>query len=199
MLSYIKGTLAAVTQDGIVIENNGIGYDIKTPDLTGNLPPVGSSYTVYTYLYVREDMLCLYGFSSKNQLRAFKLLITVSGVGPKAAMGILSTLSVDELHFAILSDDSKTISKAPGIGPKGAKRIIIELKDKLDLEDAFETAFDAGDGEVSDDVMSLTASGLVSLGYSNSEALRAIQAVEGASGMDAETLLSEALKKLLTI
>lgn len=199
MLSYIKGTLAAVTQDGIVIENNGIGYDIKTPDLTGNLPPVGSSYTVYTYLYVREDMLCLCGFSSKNQLRAFKLLITVSGVGPKAAMGILSTLSVDELHFAILSDDSKTISKAPGIGPKGAKRIIIELKDKLDLEDAFETAFDAGDGEVSDDVMSLTASGLVSLGYSNSEALRAIQAVEGASGMDAETLLSEALKKLLTI
>lgn len=199
MLSYIKGTLAAVTQDGIVIENNGIGYDIKTPDLTGNLPPVGSSYTVYTYLYVREDMLCLYGFSSKNQLRAFKLLITVSGVGPKAAMGILSTLSVDELHFAILSDDSKTISKAPGIGPKGAKRIIIELKDKLDLEDAFETAFDVGDGEVSDDVMSLTASGLVSLGYSNSEALRAIQAVEGASGMDAETLLSEALKKLLTI
>ncbi|MCI5595406.1 MAG: Holliday junction branch migration protein RuvA [Lachnospiraceae bacterium] len=199
MLSYIKGTLAAVTQDGIVIENNGIGYDIKTPDLTGNLPPVGSSYTVYTYLYVREDMLCLYGFSSKNQLRAFKLLITVSGVGPKAAMAILSTLSVDELHFAILSDDSKTISKAPGIGPKGAKRIIIELKDKLDLEDAFETAFDVGDGEVSDDVMSLTASGLVSLGYSNSEALRAIQAVEGASGMDAETLLSEALKKLLTI
>lgn len=199
MLSYIKGTLAAVTQDGIVIENNGIGYDIKTPDLTGNLPPVGSSYTVYTYLYVREDMLCLYGFSSKNQLRAFKLLITVSGVGPKAAMAILSTLSVDELHFAILSDDSKTISKAPGIGPKGAKRIIIELKDKLDLEDAFETAFDVGDGEVSDDVMSLTASGLVSLGYSNSESLRAIQAVEGASGMDAETLLSEALKKLLTI
>lgn len=203
MLAYIKGTLAAVTEDGIIIENNGIGYDIKTPDLTGDLPPVGSTYTVYTYLYVREDMVCLYGFSSKNQLKTFKLLITVSGIGPKVAMGILSTLTVDELNYAILSDDSKTISKAPGIGPKGAKKLILELKDKLDIEEAF-----AGFGEAepadpavtpADDVMSLTAQALVSLGYSNSEALRAIRAVEGAESMDAETLLSQSLRKMLTL
>ena len=200
MLAYIKGILAAVTTDGIIIENNGIGYDIKTPDLSGTLPPVGSSYTVYTYLYVREDMVCLYGFSSQMQLRTFKLLITVSGIGPKVAMGILSTLTVDELNFAILSDDSKTIAKAPGIGPKGAKRLIIELKDKLDLNEAFgELAEDVSEDVSTDDSIGLAAQGLVSLGYSNSEALRAIKAVEDAKALDAETLLSEALKKLLTM
>lgn len=202
MLAYIKGTLAAVTEDGIIIENNGIGYDIKTPDLSGELPAVGSQYTVYTYLYVREDMVCLYGFSSRLQLRTFKLLISVSGIGPKVAMGILSTMTVDQLNFAILSDDSKTIAKAPGIGPKGAKKLILELKDKLDLEDAFEnfgmTQADEEPVTPADDVMSLTAQGLVALGYSNSEALRAIRAVDGADQMDAETLLSESLKKLLT-
>ncbi|MDO4556158.1 MAG: Holliday junction branch migration protein RuvA [Lachnospiraceae bacterium] len=201
MLAYIKGTLTAVTDDGIIIENNGIGYDIKTPDLSGQLPAVGNSCTIYTYLYVREDMVCLYGFSSKQQLKTFKLLITVSGIGPKAAMGILSTLTVDELNFAILSDDSKTISKTPGIGPKGAKRLIIELKDKLDLGEAFESfgqEIEMSTEAPAEDVMSLTAQGLVSLGYSNSEALRAIRAVNDAETMDAETLLSEALKKLLT-
>lgn len=203
MLAYLKGTLAAVTEDGIIIENNGIGYDIKTPDLSGELPPVGSSYTVYTYLYVREDMICLYGFPSKNQLKTFRLLLTVSGIGPKAAMGILSTLSVDELNYAILSDDSKTISKAPGIGPKGAKKLILELKDKLDLEEAFD-GFLGDTNEMedmipADDVKSLTAQALVSLGYSNSEALRAIRAVDGAETMDAETLLSESLRKMLTL
>lgn len=201
MLAYIKGTLAAVTEDGIIIENNGIGYDIKTPDLTGQLPTVGSPYTIYTYMYVREDLICLYGFSSKNQLHMFQLLITVSGIGPKVAMALLSTLTVEELNYAILSDDSKTISKAPGIGPKGAKRLIIELKDKIDLTEAFGDYEEPSVAETEDaeDVMSLTAQGLVSLGYSNSEALRAIRAVDGADQMDAETLLGEALKKLLTM
>lgn len=203
MLAYIKGTLAAVTEDGIIIENNGIGYDLKTPDLTGELPAVGSTYTVYTYLYVREDMVCLYGFSSRTQLKTFKLLITVSGIGPKVAMGILSTLSIEELNYAILSDDSKTIAKAPGIGPKGAKKLILELKDKLDIEEAFAGFGQTEPADVSvqpaDDVMSLTAQALVSLGYSNSEALRAIRAVDGAENMDAETLLSESLRKMLTL
>ncbi len=203
MLAYIKGTLAAVTEDGIIIENNGIGYDIKTPDLTGELPAVGSTYTVYTYLYVREDMVCLYGFSSRTQLKTFKLLITVSGIGPKVAMGILSTLSIEELNYAILSDDSKTIAKAPGIGPKGAKKLILELKDKLDIEEAFAGFGQTEPADVSvqpaDDVMSLTAQALISLGYSNSEALRAIRAVDGAENMDAETLLSESLRKMLTL
>lgn len=203
MLAYIKGTLAAVTEDGIIIENQGIGYDIKTPDLTRELPSLGSQYTVYTYLYVREDMVSLYGFASKIQLKTFKMLISVSGIGPKVAMGILSAMTVEELNYAILSDDAKTIAKAPGIGPKGAKKLILELKDKLDIEEAF-AGFGEADQEVeqvqpAEDVLSLTAQALVSLGYSNSEALRAIRAVEGAEEMDAETLLSESLRKMLTI
>lgn len=203
MLAYIKGTLAAVTEDGIIIENQGIGYDIKTPDLTRELPSLGSQYTVYTYLYVREDMVSLYGFASKIQLKTFKMLISVSGIGPKVAMGILSAMTVEELNYAILSDDAKTIAKAPGIGPKGAKKLILELKDKLDIEEAF-AGFGEADQEVeqvqpAEDVLSLTAQALVSLGYSNSEALRAIRAVEGAEGMDAETLLSESLRKMLTL
>lgn len=203
MLAYIKGTLAAVTEDGIIIENQGIGYDIKTPDLTRELPTLGSQYTVYTYLYVREDMVSLYGFASKIQLKTFKMLISVSGIGPKVAMGILSAMTVEELNYAILSDDAKTIAKAPGIGPKGAKKLILELKDKLDIEEAF-AGFGEADQEVeqvqpAEDVLSLTAQALVSLGYSNSEALRAIRAVEGAEEMDAETLLSESLRKMLTL
>lgn len=203
MLAYIKGTLAAVTEDGIIIENNGVGFDIKTPDLSGTLPAVGQSCTVHTYLYVREDMVSLYGFASLHQLKTFKLLISVSGIGPKVAMGILSTLSVEELNYAILSDDSKTIAKAPGIGPKGAKKLILELKDKLDLDEAFggflEETGDTEDVIPAEDVKSLTAQALTSLGYSNSEALRAIRAVEGADTMDAETLLSESLKKMITM
>lgn len=203
MLAYIKGTLAAVTEDGIIIENQGIGYDIKTPDLTRELPSLGSQYTVYTYLYVREDMVSLYGFASKIQLKTFKMLISVSGIGPKVAMGILSAMTVEELNYAILSEDAKTIAKAPGIGPKGAKKLILELKDKLDIEEAF-AGFGEADQEVeqvqpAEDVLSLTAQALVSLGYSNSEALRAIRAVEGAEEMDAETLLSESLRKMLTL
>lgn len=203
MLAYIKGTLAAVTEDGIIIENQGIGYDIKTPDLTRELPSLGSQYTVYTYLYVREDMVSLYGFASKIQLKTFKMLISVSGIGPKVAMGILSAMTVEELNYAILSDDAKTIAKAPGIGPKGAKKLILELKDKLDIEEAF-AGFGEADQEAeqlqpAEDVLSLTAQALVSLGYSNSEALRAIRAVEGAEEMDAETLLSESLRKMLTL
>lgn len=203
MLAYIKGTLAAVTEDGIIIENQGIGYDIKTPDLARELPSLGSQYTVYTYLYVREDMVSLYGFASKIQLKTFKMLISVSGIGPKVAMGILSAMTVEELNYAILSDDAKTIAKAPGIGPKGAKKLILELKDKLDIEEAF-AGFGEADQEVeqvqpAEDVLSLTAQALVSLGYSNSEALRAIRAVEDAEEMDAETLLSESLRKMLTL
>lgn len=203
MLAYIKGTLAAVMEDGIIIENNGIGYDIKTPDLTRDLPSLGSPYTVYTYLYVREDMVSLYGFSSRTQLKTFQLLLTVSGIGPKVAIGILSAMTVDELNYAILSDDAKTIARAPGIGPKGAKKLILELKDKLDIEEAFaglgEVETDRNEIQPADDVMGLTAQALVSLGYSSSEALRAIRAVEGAETMDAEMLLSESLRKMLTL
>ncbi|MEE1313036.1 MAG: Holliday junction branch migration protein RuvA [Lachnospiraceae bacterium] len=198
MISYIKGTLTAVFPDGIIIENHGIGYDIKTPVMTERLPKTGKECMVYTYMYVREDAIGLYGFLTKEELDTFKLLIAISGIGPKVALAVLSTLTVRELKFAVLSDDTKTICKTPGIGPKGAKRMIIELKDKLELE-AFEEEplqeelFE----ESAEDVISITAQALVSLGYSNSEAYRSIQAVEGRDEMDTETLLKAALKKMI--
>lgn len=198
MISYIKGTLAAVSIDGIILENQGIGYDIKTPNVQGKLPQVGSECMVYTYMYVREDAIGLFGFLSKEELEMFKLLIMVSGIGPKVALAVLSTLSIRELKIAVLSDDTKTICKTPGIGPKGAKRLILDLKDRLELEEPEENEISKDLFEdTSEDVISMTAQALVSLGYSNSEAYRSIQAVDGKEGMDTETLLKAALKKMI--
>lgn len=125
--------------DSIVVEAAGVGYLIYIPtQYFDMLPDEGEDVKIYTYLCVREDAMILYGFLSKDDLEIFKLLITVSGIGPKGGLAILSTLSADDLRFAILSGDSKAISKAPGIGAKTAQRVILDLKDKLSLEDAFE-------------------------------------------------------------
>ena len=198
MISYIKGTLEETMDDGIIIENNGIGYDIKTTSrLLMALPSRGSNMKVYTYFYVREDALSLFGFANREELDTFKLLIAINGVGPKAALAILSTLSVEELRFAVISQDIKTISKAPGIGKKSAERLIIELKDKMKLEDALKWEEEPMDGVGNEDSKAEATLALVSLGYSNAEALRAISAVDGGEAMDTETLLKFALKKLM--
>lgn len=198
MISYVKGTLTAVFLDGIIIENQGIGYDIKTPVMPDRLPKMGSQCMIYTHMYVREDAIGLYGFLTKEELDTFKLLIGVSGIGPKVALAVLSTLSVRQLKLAVLSDDTKTICKTPGVGPKGAKRLIIELKDKLEMDELEEEPMrEELFQEGAEDVISLTAQALVSLGYSNSEAYRSIQAVEGRDEMDTETLLKAALKNMI--
>ena len=190
--------MTAVFLDGIIIENQGIGYDIKTPVMPDRLPKMGSQCMIYTHMYVREDAIGLYGFLTKEELDTFKLLIGVSGIGPKVALAVLSTLSVRQLKLAVLSDDTKTICKTPGIGPKGAKRLIIELKDKLEMDELEEEPMrEELFQEGAEDVISLTAQALVSLGYSNSEAYRSIQAVEGRDEMDTETLLKAALKNMI--
>ena len=198
MISYIKGTLEDTIDDGIIIENNGIGYDIKTTGrLLMGLPKRGSQMKIYTYLYVREDALSLFGFADKEELQTFQLLIGINGIGPKAALAILSTLSVNELRFAVLSQDVKTISKAPGIGKKSAERLIIELKDKMKLEDALKWEEEPMEEEKTEDSKTEATLALVSLGYSNAEALRAISSIEGSEAMDTESLLKLALKKLM--
>ena len=122
MISYIKGILTDMQPDSIVIETYGIGYEIRVPlTVLEEVPSIGEQIKLYTYLYVREDILQLYGFLQKEELEVFKLLLTVSGIGPKAALGILSSITIDDLRFAILSEDKKTISKAPGIGANGTK------------------------------------------------------------------------------
>ena len=200
MYAYIKGELAEINTDHIVIEAGGIGYQVFISLQTFDyLPSVGENLKIYTYLYLREDAMILYGFLTKDDLELFKLLISVSGIGPKGGLSILSTLEADDLRFAILSGDAKAISKAPGVGGKTAQRVILELKDKLSLEDAFEAktehvhknAAAAGGSVKNDAVMALTA-----LGYSSTESLKAVSAVEITEDMDVEEVLKAALKHL---
>lgn len=204
MISYIKGELTDYDESGIVVESNSIGYDIRVPSsVLTQLPPIGEQVKVYTYLYVREDAMLLYGFLSKDDLEVFKLLITVNGIGPKGALGILSAISPDDLRFAILSDDVKAISKAPGIGAKTAGKLILELKDKLKLEDAFELkmkhaeeAMRIGDKDEIAAMQNDAVAALVALGYSNTEALKAVRKVEMDKKMDVEDILKGALKHI---
>lgn len=201
MYAYIKGELAEKNIDHIVVEAGGIGYLIYVPAQSIDyLPDEGDQIKVYTYLYIREDAMVLYGFLTKDDLEIFKMLITVSGIGPKGGLGILSTLSADDLRFAILSGDSKTISKAPGIGAKTAQRVIIDLKDKMSLEEAFEKKLDNNADGVqktlnssikNDAVLALSA-----LGYSSVESLKAVSKVDITDDMDVEDVLKLALKNM---
>lgn len=201
MYAYIKGELAEKNIDHIVVEAGGIGYLIYVPAQSIDyLPDEGDQIKVYTYLYIREDAMVLYGFLTKDDLEIFKMLITVSGIGPKGGLGILSTLSADDLRFAILSGDAKTISKAPGIGAKTAQRVIIDLKDKMSLEEAFEKKLDNNADGVqktlnssikNDAVMALSA-----LGYSSAESLKAVSKVDITDDMDVEDVLKLALKNM---
>ncbi len=201
MIAFVKGILDTVSEDRIVVEKNGIGFEIFVPgSVAGALPQVGNEVKIYTYTYVREDVLQLYGFLTRDELDMFKLLITVSGIGPKGALGILSVMDADTLRFAILSDDAKSISKAPGIGAKTASKLILELKDKCHLEDMLERGMDSpdenrktdGESAARDDaIQALTA-----LGYSATEATTAVRKVNATPDMTVEDILKQSLKNL---
>lgn len=201
MYAYIKGELAEKNIDHIVVEAGGIGYLIYVPAQSIDyLPDEGDQIKVYTYLYIREDAMVLYGFLTKDDLEIFKMLITVSGIGPKGGLGILSTLSANDLRFAILSGDSKTISKAPGIGAKTAQRVIIDLKDKMSLEEAFEKKLENNADGVQKTLNSSTKNDAVmalsALGYSSAESLKAVSKVDITDDMDVEDVLKLALKNM---
>ena len=202
MLSYIIGEVAEISADTVVIENNGIGFNIKTSAMTiDSLPPVGDMVRIYTYLHVREDAMQIFGFLPKDELEVFKLLLNVNGIGPKGALGILSAISTDDLRFAVLSDDVNLIKSCPGVGAKTAQKLIIELKDKLRLEDAFEMAVNNNNKKntVQDNtviVMNEAVEALVSLGYSSKDAIAAVKKVENIQNKNSEQILKEALKGL---
>lgn len=199
MYSYIKGTLEEVMEDLIVVENNGIGYNIRVPSrMLDALPERGREIKIYTYLYVREDAFSLFGFSSRDELDMFKLLINVSGIGPKGGLAVLSVLSPNDIRFAVVSEDIKQISKAPGIGKKTAQRLIIELKDKVSLEDAIDTVQAASEASVHENnlVRKEAAEALTALGYSASEAAKVLSGIEITEDADVETVLKLALKKM---
>ena len=200
MIAFVRGTAVDMTENSVIVEIGGIGYEIYMTGTDLSQIHMGEEVKIHTYFNVREDAMQLYGFRSKDDLQMFKLLLGVNGVGPKAAVGVLAGITADELRFAILSDDVKTLSKAPGIGKKTAQKLILELKDKMKLEDAFEIKLAheqekaaAGLGEVSDGRQEAVEA-LVALGYSSTDALRAVRKVTDVAPDDVEGLLKAALK-----
>ncbi|MCC8027625.1 MAG: Holliday junction branch migration protein RuvA [Clostridium sp.] len=206
MISYVKGPLVAVNEDIIVVEAGAVGLAIHVPvSLLPELPGLGAEVTVHTYFQVREDAMTLYGFLSRQDRDMFRQLIGVNGIGPKGALGILSALRPDDLRIAIVSEDVKALAKAPGIGTKTAQRLILDLKDKISMDDvlagmAGSAAAEAGGTGVSAFGLAEAAKeavqALVALGYSNTEASRAVKQVEVTEGMTAEDVLKASLKHL---
>ena len=200
MISFIRGLVADTTENSVILEAGGIGYEIF---MTGSSIEQASrsegKVKIHTYFHVREDAMQLYGFLSRDDLEMFRLLLNVNGIGPKAALGVLAGLTADELRFAVLSDDIKTISRAPGIGKKTAQKLILELKDKLDLEDAFEKKLlhEQEAEETLPDARGEAVEALTALGYSPADALRAVQKVEPGDDMDTEAILKAALKRMI--
>ena len=204
MIAFVRGTVVDITESTVILENGNIGYEIYMPsNVLGRDIRMGQEVKIHTYFHVKEDLMQLLGFLIKDDLEMFKLLLTVNGIGPKGAMGVLSGITADELRFAVLADDVKTISKAPGIGKKTAQKLILELKDKLKLEDAFEMKLAHEQGAVVSNTAGTVTDGkkeaveaLVALGYSNTEALKAVRAVTGVDESDVEAILKAALKNM---
>ena len=199
MIHFVRGKLEETGTDYVVLDNHGIGYLIYTPvSVLDELPEIGDTVRMYTYMYVREDQMTLYGFLTRDDLQIFKMLIGVSGIGPKGALGVLSTISPNQFRIAVMSGDSKAISKAPGIGQKTAQKLIIELKDKMKLEDVFEEEEKAsGSVSLDQNAQKEAMMALVSLGYSETEAFKALKKIDAAPDMNSEDLLKLALKQML--
>ena len=200
MIAYISGALVSAGENYIVIDNHGMGYRIfVSGKFLECIPAYGMQIKVYTHMYIREDELTLYGFYSEEELSVFRILIGISGVGPKVAMAILTALTIQELQLAVISEDAKTISKANGVGTKGASRIILELKDKLKMEDMMDAAYEQSVAQDTQDVNAARDAilALVNLGYSNSEAALAVKKIGDTGQMDTEAILKAALKKLI--
>lgn len=203
MYAYLKGTLEAITEDALVVEVGNIGYNVRVSATTADLlPGIGSEVKIYTYTMVREDAFTLYGFLSRDDLEIFKKLITVNGIGPKGGLAILSVMSADALRFAIMAGDAKSIAKAPGVGNKTAERVILDLRDKISLEDTLRGAGEPAvtadvtvGGVGTDNVMKREAiEALVALGYSVSDATNAVKKVEADETSTVEGILKTALK-----
>ncbi len=208
MFYYISGKLAHLDSGMAVIDAGGVGYKLTISGTTYDAMPPNRSVKeppnvlLYTYMAVREDGMELFGFATQAELSSFKLLISVSGVGPKAAMSILSLLSPEKFAMAVCTEDRKTIAKASGIGPKTAARIVLELKDKL-MKDTLSSDFgNASDAQVvtgtvgKRGVLSEATDALIVLGYSRAEAMSALKDLS-IDGMELEQIIREALKKLM--
>ena len=195
MYEYIKGIYKGVSRDYIVVENSGIGYKINTSCSTiAQTPKIGENILLYLQQIVREDFIGLYGFLTKEELAMFNLLLTINGIGAKAALSLLSISNVANLKYAIISGDEKNLVRAPGIGKKTAQRIILELKDKVSPEEI--TNYDNDELKLGEDRADFEVTeALRALGYSEKEANSALKAVDNSSSIEA--MIKEALKFLM--
>ncbi len=190
MYAYLNGIVAEIWEDGCVIDVNDIGYNVRISGSTfTRLPGIGERVKLYTYTSVREDAFQLFGFLSRSELEMFRKLITVNGIGPKGGLALLSVMDADDLRFAIISQDVKAISAAPGIGKKTAERVILDLKDKLDIDEAMiQRKVDGYNGvsakNLENPQIKEAVEALVALGYGQSEASKAVSRVDGADTME---------------
>lgn len=201
MIAFVKGRIDEIAEDNVVIDIGGIGYNVRISGETAALlSGRKEEVKLYTYTCVREDAFNLYGFLTKDELEIFKMLITVNGIGPKGGLAILSVMTADDLRFAIMSGDAAAISKAPGVGKKTAERVILDLKDKISLEDTLvhKEILKSGGGEAVSEqhARNEAVEALVALGYSASDALHAVKSVEADENTDVETILKLALKNM---
>lgn len=200
MIGYLKGELADSRQGKIIIDVNGVGFEVIVSDKTReNMPSIGNEIKIYTYMCVREDDISLFGFSRHDEQDMFLKLITVSGVGPKGALAILSVLDVPDLKYAILSEEASKIAKAPSIGKKTAERIIIDLKDKIDRSEIIGVTSsdekEASSGKITGEKAD-AVDALVSLGYDRKSSEKAVLSVENSDSMNSSDILKQALRFL---
>lgn len=197
MIYSLTGELTYIGDQFLVVECGGVGFKCFTSVATAaNAGRIGDQIRLYTYLSVKEDALDLYGFKTENELRAFKLLISVSGVGPKAAVSILSEMSADKLSLAVAAGDTKAITRANGVGKKIAERIVLELKDKMAgvTLSSSESSVSAAASVVEDSPAGEAVAALVALGFSKSDAAAAVGAMD--SSLPADEMIRQGLRQL---
>jgi len=194
MIAWLKGELLEKQAPSLVLNVNGIGYELEAPMSTFyELPGVGETATVFVHMVVREDAQLLFGFASRQQREMFRSLIRVNGVGPKVALAVLSTLSAQELMQCMANEDYNQLCRVPGIGKKTAQRLVVEMKDRLEKEFG-DVALQSSAGEVSNNNSRDAIDALVALGYKNAEASRAVKSLDGS--LSSEEMIRKALRSL---
>ena len=205
MIAYVNGIIEYIEEGLCVVDVGGVGINVYISGSTmDRMPGIGEAVKLYTYTNVKEDAFTLFGFLSRDELSLFKMLITVSGIGPKGGLSILSVMTPDDLRFAIMAGDSGSISKAPGIGKKTAERITLELRDKIKVteDDMLRNSSAVTLDDLSGDASSArdeAVAALVALGYNSSDAMKAVRKVlkeNEAAASDTEKLLKLALKEM---
>ena len=191
MISYVSGIVEYVDTEKVVVDNHGIGISVFMTNDDLSVIGEGEEVKLHTYFNVKEDAMQLYGFLNRENLEMFTLLLTVNKVGPKIALGILSTCPGDMLKMSIVSGDSKTIASSPGVGAKTAERIVLELKDKIEIEGVEDFVPEKGSADSS--LFNDVVDALVELGYSKSEAISAVKRIDETEDMSVEDMLKKAL------